>query len=472
MKWFAGGVVLVAQLGSSPSAQLADFDARRAEARAGFVKELEAYAGWCQAKNLFQQKKAALELVLELAPDHAEAHKALGHVRAKDGSWKPPAKPKSFRDFDKQALAEAPGRFEAACAGYLKALGSLLDAPGLSVEQRDLAAADVLRLAPDDEHVHAVLGEVRSQQGWVLPETPRGKENRELLRNTVKEALERAPKAEPVPLTDREKRIPLRLEALAAPRLRVVGTVDEEEQRLAAKAVQALETLLKAVFSSAYALPADSTVFLLGDPKESAALIEHHPAIPEKERAYYLALEGSGIQGTNDFAFWTGDAQRRIDGTVRLVLGYWLSGAFDVGIEHGWIYEGFGLFLTRALVRTRMTWVAQPSEALAPEELALRQRLLDPESNWMDEAHQVLLAGHQTPLGELFKKGASELTTEDVLLSYALATYLLEARPEVVPDLFERIGGGRARAQAFQEAVGTDLASFEKRLTRWLGERK
>jgi hypothetical protein len=38
--------------------------------------------------------------------------------------------------------------------------------------------------------------------------------------------------------------------------------------------------------------------------------------------------------------------------------------------------------------------------------------------------------------------------------------------------MFEQIGGGRARAMTFQEAVGEDLASFEQRLARWLGERK
>jgi hypothetical protein len=282
MNWIAGGAVLVALAAGAARAgarQADGFAARHATARAALVQELEGYVEWCQSKNLFQERKKALELVLELEPDHGEARKTLGHVRAKDGSWKPPEKPKTFRDHDKKALEEAPARWRSATAGFVGAMIACLESGELTPAERELAARDALRFEPDDERVHALLGEVKSEKGWVLPETVRAKERREALRAMVKAALEGVPAAAPVPLLERERQIPLALEACAAPGVRAVGTASAEELRLAAQAVLALERLLQSVFESKYALPDDCTLFLLSDPAHKQAFVEHHPGI-------------------------------------------------------------------------------------------------------------------------------------------------------------------------------------------------
>lgn len=453
--------------------QEGEFPARLATARAALVSELEAYCAWCQGKTLFHARSQALELLLELEPDHAEARKALGYARDKGGAWRPPEKPKALRDFDKQALAEAPARWRAAVGAYVAAMTRLIEGPSLSPEERELAGREALRFDPDEPHVHELLGEVRSEQGWVLPETVRAKAQRAVLRDHVTSALEGAPAAAGAALTERERKIPLHLEAVATARLRVVGTASLEELGLAARAVQAAEYLAQQVFASKHALPADTTVFLLSDPAHLPKFLAGHPSIRPEHHAYFQSLEGGGIPGTADFAFWTGDTQRRIDGIVRLVLGYWLSGAFQIHADIGWAYEGFGLFLTRTLVRTRLTWLAQPSRVLEPsQDLALRQRLIDPATNWMDEALRLLQDARAPALGELFSKGASDLTTEDVLFAYALATYLLEAQAAAVPRMLERIGNGYAKSQAFQEALAMDLGTFERHFRRWLQERK
>jgi len=470
---WGAALVLLGGLLRAQGAQLApEFEARRAEARAALVGSLEDFAAWCQGKSLFKEKARCYELVLELVPDHAEARKVLGYSRAKDGRWTAPEKPKVYRDFDKKALEEAPERWAEATAGFVQAMVRELESGTLGAPERDAAASEALRFDPDNERVHTLLGEVESDKGWVLPETARARERRAVLRELVRSALEGAPPTEAVPLTEREKRFPLHFEAVAAPGLRVVGTVSEDELRLTAQAVLAMERLLGSVFESKYRLPADTTVFLLADPAHFPAFLEHHPAIRPEQRAYFQKLEGGGVQGTNDFAFWTGDTQRRIDGIVRLVLGFWLSGAFGITVDHGWVYEGFGLYLTRSLVRTRMTWLAQPSSVLAPEQdMALRQRLMDPATNWMDEALRLLIEKRQPAFGEFASKNGSQLTTEDVLYAYALATYLLEAHAAEVPPMLERIGRGFARTQAFQEAIGRPLSEFERTFERWLRER-
>jgi hypothetical protein len=476
MKRVAGRAVLVVLLGAPfparVSGQEAGFDAQRAAARSELVKELEGFAAWCQEKSLFLSKQRACEILLELDPDHAEARKSLGHARAKDGTWKAPEKPKAFRDFDKQALAEVPGRWRAATEGYVTSMVGLLEAGALSAGEREVAAREALRVDPDNERVHVLAGEVKDDGGWVLRETQRARARRAELRDAVRAALEDAPTVAPAELDESERKIPLKLAAYAAPGLRVVGTTGEHELRLAAQAVLALESFLQFVFESTHALPEDCTVFLLASPAELPVFVANHPAVPADERARYEHLEGSGIQGTDAFAFWTGDTQRRIDGIVRLVLGFWLSGAYEIDVRHGWVYEGFGLFLTRALVRSRMTWLAPPSKAEgAKADMALRQRLLAPEANWMDEGLRLLVEKRQPPLEGLFRKDAGQLSTEDVLYSYVLATYLLEARPEVAGKVLARLGAGYPGISALREALELDPATFERHLQRWLKER-
>ena len=172
-------------------------------------------------------------------------------------------------------------------------------------------------------------------------------------------------------------------------------------------------------------------------------------------------------------AFWKGDVQRRIDGVVRMVMGYLLSGAFGITVEHGWAYEGIGLYLTRSLVRTRLVWFAQPARNLDHEkDFALRRRLLDPETNWIDEANRLLQTGKAPPLAELLEKGVNDLTTEDLLFAYLLGTYVLEAQPEKATAILVSTGLGKPSARAFEGALGMDLADFEPHLTRWLSERR
>jgi len=227
MKWIAGSAVLAVLSFAGTLAQASDFDARRTAARASLVKELDGYLAWCQTKSLFLTRQKACALLLELEPEHAEARKTLGYTRAKDGTWKAPEKPRELRDFDQKALGEAAGRWREATGSYVTAMVGLLEAGALSAEEKELAAREVLRFDAENERVHVLLGEVKGEKGWVLPETPRAKERRAELLEAVRTAFERAAPAAPAELTERERRIPLKFKAFAAPGLRVVGTSGE-----------------------------------------------------------------------------------------------------------------------------------------------------------------------------------------------------------------------------------------------------
>ena len=59
-----------------------------------------------------------------------------------------------------------------------------------------------------------------------------------------------------------------------------------------------------------------------------------------------------------------------------------------------------------------------------------------------------------------------------MLVAYALAAYLIEGRPQEVPDLLARLGAGADPASAFKAALGLSLPDVQDRLTRWLQERR
>src|SRR5262249_11796913 len=155
-----------------------------------------------------------------------------------------------------------------------------------SGEQRELAAREALRFEPDNAHVHQLLGDVKDEKGWLLPETVSARQRRAELRGFVQHALEDVPAAKSAPLTAREQAIPLPMKAVAAPGLRVVGTVDDDELQFCAQAVLGLESLLASVFPAKYKLPGDTTVFLLADPKQEPVFIEHHPSVAAERRGF------------------------------------------------------------------------------------------------------------------------------------------------------------------------------------------
>jgi hypothetical protein len=90
----------------------------------------------------------------------------------------------------------------------------------------------------------------------------------------------------------------------------------------------------------------------------------------------------------------------------------------------------------------------------------------------MEEA-RVLLQGPTPPtLAALTQKGASELTTEEVLLANALVTYLVEAHPLELARLLTRVGRGSSQLEALGDATGRPPAELERHLLRWTEERR
>ena len=212
---------------------------------------------------------------------------------------------------------------------------------------------------------------------------------------------------------------------------------------------------------------------MLARPGEKQLFLEKHPKSEGAYREFLETLEGSGIQGSHDMAHWGEAEAMRLDELVRLALGWLLYDAFKITADVAWVHEGVGLYMTRELVGTRLTWFVKPSEYLKPrEEQALRARLLKPGTNWMDEAQRMLAREHSPKLAFVMGKRVDNMTPEDMLYAYVMAAYLLEGRPAEAPALLAKIGAGTPSAVAVQEVLGIDVRQLDERVRRWLGERR
>ena len=132
-----------------------------------------------------------------------------------------------------------------------------------------------------------------------------------------------------------------------------------------------------------------------------------------------------------------------------------------------------GVYLTRELVGTRLTWYVKPSEYLVEEDdNALRARMLDTRSNWMNEALKVLESEERPNLALLLGRDVNQLTTEDLLYSYVLCAYLLEAEGDRFPRILTKIGEGSPSVEVLEEVLELSLPKLEERVIRWLKERR
>lgn len=309
-----------------------------------------------------------------------------------------------------------------------------------------------------------------------LDEGVAGERGRADLAALVKRSLDRSGAPRAVEVEEKERALGLALQGVEIPGVRVLATSGAEEAGRVARALEAARTLFQELFENKTSFPPGCTVYLLAGPEDRNAFLDRHPAVGAGTRAWMETLEGAGVPGTGDWAFWSLDQEQRLDGMVRFAFDWLFKNAWDLPIEkQAWLHEGFGFYLTQALVGTRLTWFV-PLHSSDPRKdqrlAALQGRLLDPEVDWMAEARALFDAQQRFDLEELFHLEASELDGQDYLRSFALAAYLLEVHRPIVPGLLARLGADEDPRQVLEEQLGCGLGELRKRVDRWLAGRE
>jgi hypothetical protein len=467
----------VARDGGSDGVSDEEIEEVRAEARHNLLGALEEHAAWCKSVKLYLERDLSYRRILTLDPDHETARRGLGYRRERDGSWREPSSThREPKNYTPKKVAKARERFAEVLELYSAHLHAFLEQEReeLSPAQRDRILKEILAGDPDDERARAQMGEVRSGEAWVLKETAAARVRRKELSKLVRDLVKAAPAPKKVAADAREKKLGVNWTTiLAIPGFRATTTVGQGEAKLAVQAVQVMQVYFNTLFGTRAKLGSHCTLFLLDGPAEKGPLIDNHPSLAPHDREFLKTLVGGGFSGSTDLGHWGESGKRRVDGIVRIALGHLFADAYGITTQEAWVYEGFGLYLTYQVLRSRLTWFVQPSAGRqAEEEAVLRGRLLDPETNWMQEAHTLLQGESRPRLSGVLAGDVNGLTTEELLFSYVIAAYLLEARPESAPEILQRVGGGMDSALALTGVLGIDLEALDAHILRWLSERK
>lgn len=445
-------------------------EAARAAARATLVKRLDDLASWANDNELFAERDRLYKRVIEIAPDDAVARKGLRYVRGVDGSWKEPA-PREARNMNKKALADLPAREAAATAPFSKAILDLATAPERTPQERDSLLAELRAAAPDDPALHELLGEVRMDDRWVMPETVRAKERRKEIKSAIAEikAGVAAPHADAP--TDAEKVLCAEWRVvLQGAHVRVLSTGTEQEADELLRAVDACGDLVARTLGGDPVYPANYTLYVVNDKGAKDAFLARLPDVSDADRARLAKLESAGLPNSSNVVLFHKVAKNRVDGAVRHTLGHLLAASAGLSPSIGWAWEGFGMYLTRELVGTRLTWFVTESRDAGAA--GLRGKLMNPETNWMNEALTVLTASPAISLEAVMKKGLDALDLKDVVVGYALAAYLLEARADTAAAFVTSVAKSGSPSASALEVLKSSPGELQEKLTRWLTERR
>jgi hypothetical protein len=448
-----------------------DYETGHKAAQVELVKRLEVLADWCNSKELFQERDRVWHSILALDASNAAARKGLRYARNPDGSWQEPA-PREAKNRNAKALEELPAKRAAATEAFRETLLSLLAKEPETSPLRHTAYTEILAVDPDDRVVRGLRGEKDLDGKWVLEETWRAKKRRAEIKEFAKAAMASAAKIERLEPSANEKEFGVRWTSmLKSDGVRVLSTGDEAEARRTAELVQAAGPFFRAVFVCDTPHQESWTANILTRPGEQDLFLDRFPGMAPDFRAFLKNVVGCRFPGQPCIAYWDKEPARRLDGSARQTINDFLNRTFGLTMNHGWAWEGFGLYLTREITGTRFTWFIQP--APGGKYNAMRARLMSPDANWMNEALTLFGSNEHPKLAALLENDVNKMGIEDMLCAYALAAYLLEGRPEEAPEILREIGLiKQTTAQAIQNVLHMDASQVEERLHRWLTERK
>lgn len=457
------------------SAGLTAFHAERGALERRAVPELETLATWCNRSKLFLERDRAYAMLLRLDPEHPRARRALRYLRRGE-SWTQSPAFRWGKNLAREAVwLEYEAKLDEHWHPYRSALFTLVERfrGRLDMEEIEDLLRDLLVMQPDDVALRRHLGERRWGDRWVLDETVRALETRGVFAAATRATVEAAPEPRDLEVDQLQLRGPnIFSVGRATERVRVLGTVGAEEVRHTARVTHAVGDLVHLVFGEEGPVAdnprLDYSVFLM-EPHEAGGVVTAWPGIAMETRGALQSSHG-GWLGPSSIAEWSPDPRRRLDGAARQTLGLYLLDGFGIGGRQGWVWEGVGIYLVHHLVGTRLTWFFEARGYQRQTPGSLWPVIQDPTLDWVDLGRELRRDGRAPSLRTLIGRSVNDMREADLVLSYTLAAYLLEGRPEDAPELFTRLGEGEHPLYAFEGTFGWTFAQIETRFERWLEE--
>lgn len=439
-------------------------DARLAEAGAALVRRLEGVASWCHESQVFLERDATYREILRFAPDHARSRSVLKYTRdLKTKAWvqKGYVEPKNW---NKGHVPTAQRRRQEAVLPYRDAVLALLDGAGAawSPARRAEVGERLVDLMPEDATLRAARGDVEDEGRWLLPESVEGRKRRREF-----EALRRKIDAEP-PAVRRDEQGQGWECAITTGAVSVWSTAGAECLPLLLLA-DAAERFFTAAVGPGRETRTPFRALMLEDRDAARRWLakagpEYDEARRDVEKFGSLWLPIGAVLG-----FLREPEDRRSSVLVQcLQRGLLLRVRRDR--SRGWV--GAGLL-------QRLSWHVDAHHGAgftadehtegkgkrgAEEEV---ETVPAADTSWLAAAAATLEADPVRRISTLLTRRTNAMEAQDVLAAYALASYLLEGRPEaLMPFLEATYSLDDADAQA-QKAVSVDVATLAWRVRRW-----
>jgi len=446
-----------------------------ADARKAFEPlrpKLEALGEWCGASSLFLQRARIAETLLAFDPEHERARLWLRFKKQKDGTWQQTSA-RPFSDDNPDAMPECKTR-RAEVEGALRdALLPMVDTVSWETAGgRTWLLHGLLAMNPDDAELHDKAGETLVAKRWILKESAATVEGRRSLREAARKAVkstEHAAIAHPV---DPGWTTTSKLDLVTVRTNQPQTSADE----IAVRSSQAV-SLLRLVLGEDFQPPKDLQIVVLAGPAaEFSQFLANRAARSAADRdeltrqggVEYIAKQGGSWVAVNEYVCSMYTQPDRVDSIVREVLNAMDAPCGRIVDAPPWLFEGAGMYLTYALLGTRLTTLHDKS-AYSNQEV---QRALASEPDWTAALRAMVAKGFDPKIPAVLTAPLNSLTREDTLVSYVLAAYLLEGCGSDLRRILERMHAGVSVHQAVAEVCGVDSPGLQERFVRWLRETK
>ncbi|MFO0932564.1 MAG: hypothetical protein U1E39_07630 [Planctomycetota bacterium] len=430
-------------------------------ARKGAIVRLEETATWCDRQRLFGARDRVLATILTLEPDHPRARSTLKYSRGPDGAWVRRSPYAAPPDWNRGLLPQVDERVAAALTGYRDAVIASVTGEDVPLARREQALDALVELLPADRVVRELRGDVLVGDRWRMPESVDGKRRRAELR-AVAVAARRAFAARPP-----DDGSSGWTSALVASGIRmyssmhatVLGDVLRDTEAAFALARVALERPPDAPL-------AVDTVYLLDDREQALKLIARASKDPVRDVAAARLVSGTWL-GDKAFVSYMADPAVRGRACARAVVNGEILAAFPTA-DGGFVEEGIGQrLLYLALDAHGPPFVTIEGTDLPGADDDEGEPLPTNPREWLPRAARVLQTDGARRLGAVISARLNAMTPANVLVAYALAAYLIEARPDRLRPFVEGLEATSDASKLVEEVLAGDLASLAVRVRRY-----
>ena len=427
-------------------------------AKKAAVTKLEEVATWCDAQRLFGARDRVFERILLLAPDHPRARAALKYTRENGARWVRRSPYTAPPDWNRGLVPKADERLNAAMEGYRHAVIASVSGEDVPLARRERALDGLVDLIPGDKVVRELRGDVLVGSKWKLPESVDGAKRRAELRGIAADArgafLKAPPASERSPWTT----------ALTAPGVALYSTLHASVGRQMLGDIVVADAVARDALGSVAERRNAQVLYVLEDRDQALALIARASKRPETDLAVARMVSGYWL-ADGAYVCYVHDPDLRTPACARAVNSGTIGAAMPAGAD-GFVTEGLGqrvLFLALGVHGPPFVTIEDTDLPGTDEDDPLPTNPRE----WMPRAARLLEGDGARRLEAILTARLNAMTTANVLVAYALAAYVLEARPDRLRPLVEGVAAASDAGKVVEEVFGGDVGSLAVRVRRY-----